>query len=183
MILNNEKYGKYRFKNIIEKYRKESIESIVKKYLNNNNGIYNINNNEIDLIGQIENLQIGGEDKKLLDFVNRMNDLNVNDSNNNDNNMIDLNNNNNDIINIKLNREIFKNIENKKINYIIRSITYNKGSSIIYDWLNPIIKLPETDANITSDSFIAPTPECITWTLTFSDLILRSESEIASAEP
>ena len=39
MILNNEKYGKYRFKNIIEKYRKESIESIVKKYLNNNNGI------------------------------------------------------------------------------------------------------------------------------------------------
>ena len=148
MILNNEKYGKYRFKNIIEKYRKESIESIVKKYLNNNNGIYNINNNEIDLIGQIENLQIGGEDKKLLDFVNRMNDLNVNDSNNNDNNMIDLNNNNNDTINIKLNREIFKNIENKKINYIIRSITYNKGSSIIYDWLNPTIKYNEFETNI-----------------------------------
>ena len=82
VVLGNEKYAKFRFKDIIANYRKESIELILKKYVNNN---ININNNDLmnnntaqDLINQIENLQLGGEDKKLFDFINRMNDLNIN---------------------------------------------------------------------------------------------------------
>ena len=149
MELINEKFKKNNIKNIIEQYRKESIEEILKKYLKDNNLINNINNTEKELIEQIENLNIEEEDKKLLDFVNRMNDLNINSTDNNNINIIsDNNNTNNIIIPIKINSEIIKNVENKKINYTIKTITYNKNLHIVNDWLNPSFEKSEFNTNI-----------------------------------
>ena len=152
MVLNNEKYRKNKIQNIIEQYRKESIEEILKKYMNNNIAINNINNNtEKDLIEQIENLNIGEEDKKLLDFVNRMNDLNINNNSNdkinNMNNIINDNNKDN-FIEINIVPEIIKNFKNKNINYIIKSITYNKNSNIVNDWTNPALQEFEFETHI-----------------------------------
>ena len=150
VVLGNEKYAKFRFKDIIANYRKESIELILKKYVNNN---ININNNDLmnnntaqDLINQIENLQLGGEDKKLFDFINRMNDLNLNNINKNNN----MNNNINqdDLIQIKLNKELLNNFSEKRINYNIKGITYIKNSNSICDWINPTIQEIEFKTNI-----------------------------------
>ena len=153
MILNNEKYKKHQIKNIIEKYRKDSIELIVKKYIKNDNMIYNEENMENDLIGKIENLQLEGEDKKLLDFVNRMNNLNLNTNSNktkiNNNNITNnINNINDDLISIKLTNSIFTNLESKTINLTIRSLTYNNDPNSLSDWSNPSIQELEFDTNI-----------------------------------
>ena len=154
MVLGNEKYAKYKFKDIITNYRRESIELILKKYINNN---ININNNDIlnsntaqDLINQIENLQLGGDDKKLFDFINRMNDLNISNENNNNNNL-NLNNDNiniNDSIQIKLDKEYLKNFYERRLNYNIKGITYNKNSNAVSDWTNPTIQEQEFQTNI-----------------------------------
>ena len=150
MVLGNEKYAKYRFKDIIANHRKESIELILKKYTNNN---INLNNNDLsngnialDLINQIENLQLGGEDKKLFDFINRMNDLNIENNENNTN--INGNNKENNSIEIKLNKELLNNFYEKRINYIIKGITYSKNSNSICDWSNPTIQEIEFKTNI-----------------------------------
>ena len=159
MVLGNEKYSKYKFKNILANYRRESIELILKKYVNNdinlnNNDVLN-NNTDQDLINQIENLQLGGEDKKLFDFINRMNDLKINNENGNNmdmNNDDDNNNNNNentnDLIQIKPDKELFKNIIERRINYKIKAITYNKNNNAISDWINPTIQENEFKTNI-----------------------------------
>jgi len=151
MVLGNEKYAKYRFKDIIANHRKESIELILKKYGNNN---ININNNDImngntalDLINQIENLQLGGEDKKLFDFINRMNDLNI-DNNENNNKNIKINSNKNDTIQIKLNKEFLNNFIERRINYNIKGIAYSKNNNSICDWSNPTIQEIEFKTNI-----------------------------------
>lgn len=152
MELINEKFKKNNIKNIIEQYRKESIEEILKKYLKDNKIINNLNNTEKDLIQQIENLNIEEEDKNLLDFVNRMNDLNINNTDKNNNNINNINDNininTNIIIPIKINSEIIKNYEEKKINYTIKTITYNKNSNIVNDWLNPSFEESEFITNI-----------------------------------
>ena len=155
VVLGNEKYAKYRFKDIIANYRKETIELILKKYLNNdiniNNNMMN-NNTTSDLINQIENLQLGGEDKKLFDFINRMNDLNIgnNDNNNNSNdNINNINNiNGNDSVQIKLNKEMLNKFFERRINYSIKGITYNNNSNSICDWTNPTIQELEFKTNI-----------------------------------
>ena len=151
MVLGNEKYAKYRFKDIIANHRKESIELILKKYGNNN---ININNNDImngntalDLINQIENLQLGGEDKKLFDFINRMNDLNI-DNNENNNKNIKINSNKNDTIQIKPNKEFLNNFIERRINYNIKGIAYSKNNNSICDWSNPTIQEIEFKTNI-----------------------------------
>ena len=155
MVLGNEKYAKHRFKDIITNYRRESIEQILKKYVNNNININNkdlMNNNiALDLINQIENLQLGGEDKKLFDFINRMNDLNINNNKTNDN--VNNNFNENELIQIKLNIELLNIFYERKINYIIKGMTYNKNTNSICDWVNPTIKELEFKTNI----YILPT--------------------------
>ena len=129
VILGNEKYGKLRFKDLVAKYRKESIENIMKKYINNDININYNDNLDLDLINQIENMQLGGEDRKLFDFINRMNDLNINNAeknnidDNNNNNSNEINNNN--FIEIKLNKDTLLFYNERNINYIIRGITYN----------------------------------------------------------
>ena len=99
VVLNNEKYRNNSFQNIIETYRKDDIGNIMKKYIKNNDIMMNINNIEKDLIEKFENLELEQEDKKLLDFVNRMNELNL-DNKKNDNNTIESN-----IININNNED------------------------------------------------------------------------------
>ena len=153
MVLGNEKYAKFKFKDIITNYRREKIELILKKYVDNNininnNDILNNNNNAMDLINQIENLQLGGEDKKLFDFINRMNDLNIdNDKNNNGINMKnddDINNS----VQIQLNKELINTFFERRINYTIRGIIYNKNNNSINDWMNPTIQELEFKTNI-----------------------------------
>ena len=82
VLLGNAKYNKIKFSDLLTNYRKETIEKIMKKYITTNNNLNAINNNDdsltSQLINQIENMDIGGEDKKLFDFINRMSDLNIN---------------------------------------------------------------------------------------------------------
>ena len=152
VVLGNEKYAKHRFKDIISNYRKESIELILKKYVNNN---INLNNNDLmnnstaqDLINQIENLQLGGEDKKLFDFINRMNDLNINNNDINNNTNKNDNINENESVHIKLNKEFLNNFVERKINYTIKGMMYNKNTNSICDWMNPTIQELEFKTNI-----------------------------------
>ena len=88
ILLGNEKYRKVKFSEILKNYRDETINKIMEKYLKQN---INNNSTNIDsamtsqLISQIENLNLGGEDKKLFDFINRMSDLSLSGENNSNN--------------------------------------------------------------------------------------------------
>ena len=132
VLLNNSKYNTYPFNYVINNYRKEFIEKIIQKYKDNIPFNNQNDNNTLDLINQIENLQLGGEEKKLFDFINRMNDLNIGNQGITNN---DLNN----YINIVLNEESLKEFNEKEINYNIKSIDYNKNLNIVNDWVNPSI--------------------------------------------
>ena len=70
VLLGNEKYRKKKFSEILKDYRDETINKIMSKYLNNNMNNNNLMNNDLSLttqlIDQIENLNLGGEDKKLF---------------------------------------------------------------------------------------------------------------------
>ena len=149
-LLNNEKFRKIKFSEILKNYRDESIGKIMSKYLNNNKIANNNNSVNTDvsvtsqLISQIENLNLGGEDKKLFEFINRMSDLNINNdgkNNNNNQNIIfeenKINDNNNDIIKINLDEEKIQKMESNIYNYTIHSFYYNKNSNNLIDWVNP----------------------------------------------
>ena len=145
VLLGNTKYNKMKFNDILLNYRDETIEKIMKKYMNNNN-VNMINNSNGDsltlsLINQIESLNLGGEDKKLFDFINRMSDLNIN--NNSNENLIKMNNNlnnNSDYFYTNINEEEVKSLDNQEIEYNIRALVYNKNSNTVNDWLNPTIE-------------------------------------------
>ena len=140
VLLGNSKYSKHKFKDIIANYRKETIKNIVKKYINKNINITNNDSDSItnDLIGQLENLGLGAEDKKLFDFINRMNDLNIDNENKN----IEIKY-NNDCININLDEGLLQTLDEKEINYNLRSLFYNKNLNIVNDWSNPLIEEKE----------------------------------------
>ena len=132
VLLGNSKYNKFKFKDIISNYRKETIEKIMKKYANNNNMPDNTENLTMDLINQIENMGLGGEDKKLFDFINRMNDLNINSNLTKQNNE--------DYIKINLDDDEFtlKSLNEKEINYNLKALSYNKSLNIVNDWTSPL---------------------------------------------
>ena len=81
VLLGNTKYNKITFAEILSNYRNEIIEKIISKYMNKSNINYSnnkINNNNcitVQLINEIDNLNLGDKDKKLLDFINRMSTL------------------------------------------------------------------------------------------------------------
>ena len=143
VLLGNEKYRKVKFSEILKNYRDETINKIMEKYLKQN---INNNSTNIDsamtsqLISQIENLNLGGEDKKLFDFINRMSDLSLSGENNSNNfnlNEKTKNDNNNDYIKVDLNEENIKKMESKIVNYNLHSLYYEKNSGRINDWVNP----------------------------------------------
>ena len=150
ILLGNSKYGKVKFNDVLSNYRKETIEKIMKKYNKNNNNINILNNGDfatMDLINEIESLELGGEDRKLFNFINRMSDLNLNNSNNS--------NINNDYFNIFIDEETTKKIEKKEINYNLRALSYNKNLNIVNDWINPSIqeKYFKTSLQISYNTF------------------------------
>ena len=114
--------------------------------MNNNNLMNNDLSLTTQLIDQIENLNLGGEDKKLFEFINRMSDLNINNENKNQKNIFNLeeninnNNINNESINIELNEEKIKTISSKIINYNLHSLYYNKNSNNIIDLVSYIFR-------------------------------------------
>lgn len=149
-LLGNEKYRIKKFPEILKDYRNETINAIMAKYLNNNKNNNILLNNDLSLtsqlIEQIENLNLGGEDKKLFDFINRMSDLNISNENKNNieqNNIFNIEENiknddaTNDVINIDLDEEKIKSMESKIINYNLHSLYYNKNSNSMIDWVNP----------------------------------------------
>ena len=157
VLLGNEKYRKKKFSEILKDYRDETINKIMSKYLNNVNNSNLINNDlslTTQLIDQIENLNLGGEDKKLFEFINRMSDLNINNESTNQNNNfnfgqnINNNNINNESIKIDLDEEKMKTISSKFINYNLHSLYYNKNSNSIIDWVNPTFLEKKFKTNI-----------------------------------
>ena len=101
-----------------------------------------IDNNTLDLINQLENLDLEGNDKQLFDFINRMSGLNIN--NQNVNKKIQTNTNSTEeseefiSINMDINK-IYPMSENNIIEYTLHGLTYNKDLNIINDWVNPNI--------------------------------------------
>ena len=134
-LLGNAKYDKCSFIEVLNKFRKESIDKIMKKYNQKNNNILikNINENDISqsLINQLENFNLEGEDKKLVEFINRMTNLDL-DINNKDNinseNDINNNEDNNNYINLDFDQDFFLMNQGKDINYKINGLTYNKNN-------------------------------------------------------
>ena len=168
VLLGNEKYRKMKFNEILKNYRDETINKIMTKYLNNNNDKILLNNNDMlmtsQLISQIENLNLGTEDKKLFEFINRMSDLNINKENNENKNQEinglfneNKNNNNyNEKLLINLDEEKIKKMEPKIINCKIYSLYYNKNSNNnVNDWTNPtcLEKNFKTNIQISFTSF------------------------------
>ena len=121
----------------------------MKKY-NQNNKINNNNETSAQtLINEIENMNLDGEDKKLVQFINRMNDLNIDNNKtdkSNDNNKLD----NNNFINIEFSEnEIIENI-NKEMNYNIFGLTYNKNNKKSFNsFTDPLIIEQKFNSNIT----------------------------------
>ena len=118
VLLGNAKYNKVKYSEFLANYRNETIEKIMKKYINGNNNINTMNDNNdsltLELISQIENLELGGEDKKMFDFINRINDLDINKSNSgNINNIFNHDNKDNYITNLF--EEDIKKVEKKKL--------------------------------------------------------------------
>ena len=145
VLLGSSKYSKFKLKDIISNCRKETIEKIMKKYIKNDIYIENHNDSTtVDLINQLENLELGKEDKKLFDFINRMNDLNLTQDKNND--ITNLN--NKDDINIILDIDSIKKYNEKEINYNIRALSYNKNMNTVNDWINPSIEQKEYKTNV-----------------------------------
>ena len=131
-----------KFSEILKNYRDETINKIMEKYLKKNISDNNLINNDLSitsqLISQIENLNLGGEDKKLFEFINRMSDLNLNGENKKKNSDENQNSQiNNENIKINLNEENVKAMESKIVNYNMHSLYYNKNSSRVNDWVNP----------------------------------------------
>ena len=147
-LLGNTKYNKCDFIQVLEKCRKDSIEKIMKKYNQNNN----INSNETlaqTLINEIENMNLDGEDKKLVQFINRMNSLNIdNNKSNKSDDKIKLD--NNDFIKIEFTEnDIIENI-NKEMNYNIFGLTYNKNNKNSFNsFTDPLIIEQKFNSNIT----------------------------------
>ena len=183
VLLGNAKYNKMKFNDILINYRNEIIEKIMKKYMNNNNNNINGDSLTLQLISQIESLNLGGEDKKLFDFINRMGDLNINKQNSNEN-LTNISMPNNDFINnddyfyTNINEEEIKSINTKEIDYNIRALFYNKNPNTVNDWLNPTIeeKIFTSKLNI-SFSSIKKDDNNKLYEITFFDKMLDKEKK------
>ena len=142
-LLGNTKYNKFNFSNVLEKCRKDSIEQIMKKYNKNNNN--NINNNDEsltkNLINELENMNLDGEDKKLIQFINRMNNLNIDNNNN-------INNENYEFI--EFNEKDIIDLLNKDKNYKIIGLTYIKNDKKSFNNFKEPIEIEQSfNTNIT----------------------------------
>ena len=158
-LLGNKKYENCSFVEILNKLRKDSIDKIMKKYNKNNYIIENNNNNKESrdeeedsitqsLIKQIDNLTLDGEDKKIIEFINRINNLNI--SNKNISNDEKKSDNNNNYINIAISEDFFLENQGASVNFKIYGLTYNKKNIRgINSFISPIIKEQIFDTNIT----------------------------------
>ena len=148
-LLGNTKYNKCDFNQVLEKCRKDSIDKIMKKY--NQNNIINDSNENLAqaLINEIENMNLEGEDKQLVQFINRMNNLNI-DNNLKEKKYNKNGNDNNSFIEIEFTeKDIIENI-NKDINYTIFGLTYNKNNKISFNsFTEPLIIEQKFNSNIT----------------------------------
>jgi len=149
-LLGNSKYSQCSFWDVLNKFRKESIEKIMKKYNQKNNNI-NINNNDDyitqSLINQLDNINLEGEDKKLVEFINRMSNLELN--NKNSVKEEEKQNEDNNYVNLEFNQEYFFLNQGVDVNYKINGITYNKNNiKGIHDFMSPEIIEQTFNTNI-----------------------------------
>ena len=149
-LLDCTKYDNIPFVEVLDKLRKDTIEKIMKKYQKNTNIIIN-NKTDNDnlyqsLINEIDNINLDGEDKKLVEFINRMNNLDINNKNNiNDKE----NNNENNYINLEFDQDFFFSCQGMDLNYKINGLTYNKNNiKEINSFIEPMIIEQNFDTNI-----------------------------------
>ena len=154
ILLENTRYSRIKFQDFLSNYRKEAINKIISKYShkikrpqNNINNIDYENNLEFTLINQIENLDLEGNDKQLFDFINRMNDLKINNNQNNNINIIEKNEDNEYIMN-KLDETIIHPMNENIFYYNLKGLTYNKDLNILNDWINPTIIEQKLDTKL-----------------------------------
>lgn len=130
-LLGNYKYDKCSFSNVLNQFRKESIDKIMKKYSQKKNNISNNNGEEYitqSLINQLNNINLEGEDKQLVEFIHRMSNLEINNKEENCNIKQNKKENEDDYINLEYNQEYFLMNLGNDINYKINGITYNKNN-------------------------------------------------------
>ena len=129
-LLGTTKYDKCSFEQVLDKFRKESIEKIMKKYNQQNSNIINKEKDKDEdaitqaLINQLDNINIEGEDKKLIEFINRMSNLDL-DNKEKENEKINEENN---YISLDFSKDGFLMNQGEGINYIINGLTYNKNN-------------------------------------------------------
>ena len=127
-LLGNAKYDKFSFEQVLNQFRKESIDKIMKKY---NQQSENIIDKEKDedlvtqaLINQLDNINIEGEDKKLIEFINRMSNLDLENKKKNE----EKDNEDNNYIILDFVQDYFLMNQGEDINYKISGLTYNKNN-------------------------------------------------------
>ena len=148
-LLGNSKYDQCSFSDVLNKFRKESIDKIMKKY--NKNNLKKINDDDDfitqSLINQLDNINLEGEDKKLVEFINRMNNLELNNKNKENE---EKQNEDNDYIYLEFSQDFFFLNQGNDINYKINGITYNKNNiKGINSFMDPEIIDQSFNTNIT----------------------------------
>ena len=151
-LLENSKYDKCSFIQVLNQFRKESIDKIMKKYNQKNNIISDIDDDSLtqSLINQIDNINLDGEDKKLFEFINRMSNLDLNNKNKNSNKGEEEKNIDDNYINLEYNEDFFLTNQGKDINYKLSGLTYNKSNiKGINNFIEPEIIEQSLNTNIT----------------------------------
>ena len=131
-LLGNTKYDECSFEQVLDKFRKESIDKITKKYNQQNINIINKEKNKDDdlitqdLINQLDKVNIEGEDKKLIEFINRMSNLDL--ENKEKEKEIEKNKEDNNYLTLNFDLDYFLMNQGEDINYKISALTYNKSN-------------------------------------------------------
>ena len=126
---------------VINKFREETIESIVKKY--SKEEISNIQINDL-LISQIENMNLNENEQKMFDFISRMSSLSLNKESSS---LSLLNPPNPEQQQITI--EIDKNNIAYSANYssIIHHLSCKNDPNLINNWLSPLTLHNEINSN------------------------------------
>ena len=134
VTLGNITYNKVKLEDVINKFRSDTIETIIKKYNKNLNSSDNLSD---VLINEIEGLDLNENEQKMFSFINRMSSLNINKEKSKSNILFeDQNDSNENDITIELTSSNIK--FNHYYNAICHSLIGKCDSQLLSNWTNPL---------------------------------------------
>lgn len=137
VTLGNITYNKVRLEDVINRFRTETIETIVRKY---NKDYYLKEDDALDLLNHINSMNLNENEQKTFDFINRMNSLSIKSSevNPNDNEEIT-------IIDLVSNFSSAKMFDNKPLPAIVHSLRILNDPTLMNDWITPFTQHDKMD--------------------------------------